>query len=88
MQELTLTPTNKNQTPTVFASKWGNLITYPSEFTIQTTDVTTKNVWNNVLSTSHAKYIMVNLKNFYLNTPLDWFEYMYISQDLIFEYFI
>jgi hypothetical protein len=33
-------------------------------------------MWNSVLSTEHAKYMCLDIKNFYLSAPLDWFEYM------------
>jgi hypothetical protein len=33
-------------------------------------------MWNSVLSTEGAKYMCLDIKNFYLTTPLDWFEHM------------
>jgi hypothetical protein len=55
----------------------GNLIDYPGELTTNTADlVTSKILWNSVLSTPDAKYMTVDIKNFYLNTPLDRYEYM------------
>ena len=45
----------------------GNLINYPGELTTQTADLTTsKLMWNSVLSTEGAKYICLDIKNFYL----------------------
>ncbi len=35
-------------------------------------------MWNSVLSTEGAKYMCLDIKNFYLSTPLDRFEYMKI----------
>jgi hypothetical protein len=55
----------------------GNLINYPSELMMRTVDLTTsKLMWNSVLSTKSAKYMCLDMKNFYLTAPLDWFEYM------------
>ena len=55
----------------------GNLINYPGELTMQTANLTTsKLMWNSVLSTKGAKYMCLDIKNFYLTAPLDWYEYM------------
>ena len=55
----------------------GNLIKYPGELTTRTADLTTsKVVWNSVLSTEDAKFMGLDIKNFYLGTPLDRYEYM------------
>jgi hypothetical protein len=57
----------------------GNLINYPGKLTTQTADITTaKLLWNSVLSTPGAKYMTLDIKNFYLSAPLDQFEYMHI----------
>ena len=57
----------------------GNLIKYPGEKTTQTADLTTSKImWNSVLSTQDAKYMCIDIKTFYLSTPLDIFEYMCI----------
>lgn len=67
----------------------GNLIEYPHELTTRTADlVTTKLVWNSVLSTKDAKYLCADIKNMYLATPMDRFEYMRIPTDLIPEEFM
>ena len=55
----------------------GNLIEYPHKLTTRTVDVTiSKVMWNSVISIEGAQYACANVKNFYLNTPLDRFEYM------------
>ena len=55
----------------------GNLINYPGELSTRTADLTTsKLMWNSVLSTEGAKYMCLDIKNFYLSAPLDRFEYM------------
>jgi hypothetical protein len=61
----------------------GNLIDYPFELTTKTADITTaKILWNSVISTEGARYMCVDIKNFYLGTPLDCFEYMKIPLSL------
>ena len=56
-----------------------NLIKYPGELTTRTVDLkTSKILWNSVLSTQDAKHMCIDIKNFYLGTPLDRFEYMRI----------
>ena len=55
----------------------GNLIEYPYELTKRTADLTiSKAMWNSVISTPGAKYVCADVKNFYLETPLDRYEYM------------
>ena len=61
----------------------GNLISYPGELYTGTADLTTlKLLWNSVLSTKNAKYMCLDIKNFYLSAPLDRFEYMKIPLHL------
>ena len=46
----------------------GNLINYPGELTTRTADITTSKLhWNSVLSTPNAKYMCLDIKNFYLS---------------------
>jgi hypothetical protein len=55
----------------------GNLIEYPYELTTRTADLTTSKIlWNSVISTPGARFAAADIKNFYLNTPLDRYEYM------------
>jgi hypothetical protein len=55
----------------------GNLIAYPFELTTRTADmVSSKILWNSVISTLDARFAGANIKNMYLETPLDRFEYM------------
>ncbi len=61
----------------------GNLITTPEEVTTRTADlVTTKILWNSVLSTPGAKYACFDIKSFFLTAPLDRYEYMKIPFDI------
>lgn len=70
----------------------GNLIDYPGEVTTRTADITTaKLLWNSVLSkrknnNGHrpkAKFCGFDIKNFYLNTPMERPEYMRVHISLI-----
>jgi len=62
----------------------GNLISYPGEITTRTADlVTSKMLWNSVLSNKNARYMTVDIKGFYLNTPLDQFQYMRMPIDVL-----
>jgi len=55
----------------------GNLIDYPFELTTCTADmVSSKILWNSVISTKDARFAGTNNKNMYLETPLDRYEYM------------
>ena len=61
----------------------GNLINYPGELTTKTADLTTsKLMWNSVLSTKSAKFMCLDIKNFYLTAPLNCFEYMKVPLSL------
>ncbi len=61
----------------------GNLIDYPGELTTRTADLTTtKLLWNSVISTEGARYLCLDIKNFYLGTPMDRFEYMKMPIDI------
>jgi hypothetical protein len=62
----------------------GNLIDYPFELMTHTADmVSSKILWNSVISTKDARFAGANIKNMYLETPLDRFEYMKMSIVLI-----
>ncbi len=49
----------------------GNLINYPGKLSTRTDLTTSKLMWNSVLGTEGAKYMCLNIKNFYLSTSLD-----------------
>ena len=62
----------------------GNLIDYPHELKTRQADLTTtKIMWNSILSTPDAEYMCIDIKNMYLATPLDRFEYMCIPINII-----
>ena len=49
----------------------GNRITYPGDCSTPTVDmVTVKIHLNSVISTKNARYCTIDLKDFYLNTPM------------------
>ena len=55
----------------------GNKIFYPGELTTRTADMTTAKLhWNSVLSTPGAKYMCLDIGNFYITATLDRYEYM------------
>ena len=55
----------------------GNLIQYAGDLTTRTADLTvTKMIWNSVVSTPGAKYAAFDVGDFYLETPLEEYEYM------------
>ena len=61
----------------------GNLIKYPGNTSAPTADLeTVKILINDIVSTPNAKAVVLDIKNFYLNTPMDRPEYMrvHISQ--------
>jgi hypothetical protein len=62
----------------------GNLIQYPGDVSTPTADPTTaKLLFNSVLSTPDAKFMTTDIKDYYLNTPMDEYEYMRIPVEII-----
>jgi hypothetical protein len=62
----------------------GTFIDYPWDKAVPTSDLTTaKLLFNSVISTPGATFHGGDLKNFYLNTPMDRPEYMRLKFDLI-----
>jgi hypothetical protein len=58
----------------------GDHIEYPGEKSTRTAGLTTvKILINSVISTLGAKFLVIDIQNFYLNTPLRRFEYMVIN---------
>ena len=65
----------------------GNLITYKGSTSTRTANLTTsKLLWNSMLSTTGAKYMCIDIKNFYLTAALDYYEYMKIPLALFPEW--
>eukprot|EP00957_Ditylum_brightwellii_P173905 13239356-Ditylum_brightwellii.AAC.1 len=62
----------------------GNLIEYPGNVHTPTAAINLgKLLFNSVVSTPNAKFCTVDIKNFYLNTPMTRYEYMKIHMSLI-----
>eukprot|EP00804_Cyclotella_cryptica_P003021 CCRYP_006028-RA/>CCRYP_006028-RA protein AED:0.37 eAED:0.37 QI:0/-1/0/1/-1/1/1/0/464 len=62
----------------------GTYINYPWDVATPTSDLTTtKLLFNSVISTPGAAFLGMDLKNFYLNTPMDRPEYMKLKLALI-----
>jgi hypothetical protein len=62
----------------------GDRVHYPGVVTTQTADLTTaKILFNSVLSTKNAKMLTTNLKDFYLRTPMEQYEYMRVPIHMI-----
>jgi hypothetical protein len=79
----TVRPQKKEQNRTRI-TVGGNLIDYPGDVSTQTADLTTfKTHLNSVISTPGAKYMCMDVGNFYLMTPLDEPEYMRFHISLI-----
>jgi hypothetical protein len=58
----------------------GDQIEYPGDKSTRTAGLTTpKIIINSVISTLRAKFLVIDINNFYLNTPLGRFEYMVIN---------
>ena len=67
----------------------GNLIHYLGDLFTRTADLTTsKIIWNSVVSTKDARYMCLDIKYFYLGTPLEQYEYMSIPLALFPQHMI
>ena len=62
----------------------GENISYDDPVSITTSDLTTAKIhWNSVLSTPDGKYLIVDVKNLYLNNPIKKAEYYKIFLKII-----
>ena len=62
----------------------GNIINFPGEVTKYTSYLTTaKLIFNSVLSTKNKKFMCANIYNFYLNNPMERYEYMKLPLGII-----
>ena len=67
----------------------GNLIVYPGDCGSPTVDLlTVKLLLNSVISTPNAKFMTIDIKDFYLNTLMDRFEYMKLKLRDLPKYFV
>jgi hypothetical protein len=61
----------------------GNLINYPDDCGMPTADLLmVKLMLNSVISTPNAKFMTIDIKDFYLMTPMDWYEYFRMKSEL------
>ena len=75
---------NKSETHRVRLTYGGDRSDYDFEVSTPTADITTVKLhFNSILSTPGAKHMTLDLKNFYLNTPMERFEYMRIPIAII-----
>jgi hypothetical protein len=62
----------------------GDKIEYHGRVTTKTADIATaKLLFNSVLSTPEAKFMMIDLKDFYLCSDLDVYEYVRIPTHML-----
>ena len=62
----------------------GNLIHFPGDVTTPTAYlITSKLIFNSVLSTKNVKFMCEDTANFYLNNPMNRYEYMNLPLDII-----
>jgi len=62
----------------------GDILDYPHDVSCPTAGLTTcKSLFNSTISAPGATFIGMDVKNFYLNTPLERFEYMRLPISII-----
>jgi hypothetical protein len=67
----------------------GNLINCKTNASVRTADLDTVRLHlNSIISTALAKYMCLDIKNFYLTAALDYFEYMKIPLTLFQEWIV
>jgi hypothetical protein len=71
---------HKEETECTRLTFGGDQIEYPGDKSTRSVGLTTAKILiNSVISTPSAKFLVIDIKNFYLNTPLGRFEYMVIN---------
>jgi hypothetical protein len=77
---------HKTETHRTRLTVGGNLIHYPDDVSTLTADLTTAKInFNSVVSTPKAKFMTADIKDFYLNTEMERYEYMRLPIDLLHE---
>jgi hypothetical protein len=85
-------PSEKKDPYRTRITKGRNLVNYPDDCGTPTADLLTiKLMFNSIISTPNAKFMTINIKDFYLMTPMDPYEYFRMKlelfpQDIINEY--
>ena len=70
----------------------GDRLDYPGPTATETSEIQTANLlFNSTISTRGGGFMCIDLKDFYLLTPMNWYEYMWIKmantpQDIIDQY--
>ena len=83
---------NKTKTHRVCVTVGGNRLDFPGDTTTNCASLTTtKCILNSTISTPGARFITIDIKNFYYNTPMGRYEYMKSSlkifpEDIIAQY--
>jgi hypothetical protein len=83
---------NKAETHQTRLTAGGDRINYPKDVGTPTADMTlVKTLLNSIISTTGAKCVMLDVKDFYLNTPMEQYEYMRleisnIPKEILIEY--
>jgi hypothetical protein len=62
----------------------GNLVDYPGNVTARTAEMETFKIHlNSIILTQGASFCSADVTNFYLNTPMEWEEYVQVCISLI-----
>ncbi len=70
---------NKERTKRIRFTIGGDRINYPGDVSTKTAQLTTaKILFNSIISTQKARFAAADIKDFYLNTPMERYEYMAI----------
>ena len=70
----------------------GDRLDYPGPTATETAEIQTANLlFNSTISTKGGRFMCIDLKDFYLGTPMNWYEYLWIKmsdipQDIIDQY--
>ena len=74
----------KAETHRTILTLGGNLINFPGDFTTPTAVlIMTKLIFNSVLSAKNAKLMCADISSFYLNNPMNRYEYMKLPLEII-----
>ena len=74
----------KDETHRTRLTVGGNLIHFPGDVKKPTAYlITAKLIFNSVLSTKNAKFMCADIANFYLNNPMNRYEYMKLPLEII-----
>ena len=77
---------HKTETHSVRVTIGGNRLEFPGNTTTKCASLTTtKCLLNSIISTPRARFLTLDFKTFYYNTPMARYEYMKISLDILTE---